>query len=106
MKNNPQVWSRSRVTPLQSKVLAFVKDHPGCSSADVHRFEKGGRRRKSWPHGATYARVSRMIKRGLLKVGPYQGPVRGSAIGLYVAGAEVPRATVYVTPYPGEWVPA
>jgi hypothetical protein len=100
-----RTWNPARTTPKQAKVLAFVKEHPGCSSADVHRFERGPRRR-NWPHGASYARVSRMIKRGLLKVGPYQGPVRGSAIGLYVAGAEVPRATVYVTPYPGEWVPA
>ena len=52
----------ARTTVAQRAVLAYVASHPGCCTMDVVRYEWGGRR----GHSATYDRVDRLVRRGLL----------------------------------------
>jgi hypothetical protein len=51
----------NRISSQQSTVLAFIAAHPGCSIADVCRYEWSG-----LGHAASYARVNRLIDRGLV----------------------------------------
>ena len=65
------------MTTKQINVLAFVVSHPGCTAADVTRYEWAGR-----GHVASYARVSRLPRRGMLAV--VHGPYRGAGIPLAI----------------------
>lgn len=68
----------AKLSARQSTALAYVARNPGCSAADVTRYEWSGR-----GHAATYARVSRLLRRGVIRRGPCVTSKHG--VGLYVA---------------------
>lgn len=53
-----------KLSMRQSQILRFVASNPGCSKMDVCRFEWGRR-----GHRASYDRIRRLIRRGLLRTG-------------------------------------
>jgi len=66
-----------RLSNRQEAVLSFVRANPGVTAADVTRYEWGGR-----GHSATYDRVKRLVRRGLIRTGK---PASGRGIGLYAS---------------------
>lgn len=60
----------------QKRAVQFIAQHPGCTAADVRRYEWGGR-----GHAASYARVNRMRRAGMIRRG---SAANGRGIGLYV----------------------
>jgi len=63
----------------QKTVLEYIAKHPGCTAMDVCRYEWSGR-----GHRASYARVTRLRRRGLIRRGPAAETGRGPRVGLYV----------------------
>lgn len=52
----------NRISNQQAAAIAFIASNPGCSMADVCRYEWSGR-----GHSASYDRVNRLIRRRLVK---------------------------------------
>lgn len=68
-----------RISSKQAGVVEFVTQNPGCTAADVTRHEWAGR-----GHTASYARVTRLLRRNLLRRGV---SALGRGVGLYTTAA-------------------
>lgn len=64
------------MTSQQINVVNFVRSHPGCCIMDVVNHEWRGR-----GHAASYARVHRLVRAGVLRLERNSG--RGGRVALF-----------------------
>ena len=77
-RSDVMMANRRLLSERQLAILAYVREHPGCTAAEVTRWEWG-----QHGHCATYLSVARLKSRGYLRA------ERGTAnrINLYVSEA-------------------